>query len=185
MPRHSLAIEAQMPPIYISNNYFDCGIGATTRSSIAGVATRLVVYPFVPQLNVTVNLWAIDVVTAASSALARMVIYDSDATNSLPGTRLLQSADMDCSTAGVKSENINFNFVAGHLYWVGVHNSSTATLRGIPVSDSRPLSVLSTSSNAVNNAYRQDITYGTSSPNPFGTATITAQILPQVKFRVA
>lgn len=185
MPRHGLSIESQLPPIYISGNYFDAGQGGSTRSTIAGVATRLTVYPFVPNLDVEVNLLALDVTTAVALATARACIYDSDGTNSTPGTSLYQTAELDCSTTGIKSEAFSFTFKAGHIYWIGVHHSSTATLRGIPITDLRQIGVFSTTSGGVYTAYRRDVAYGTDSPDPFGTPILNNSIVPQIRFRIA
>jgi hypothetical protein len=186
MPRHALNYETQLPHVYIAGNYFDAGMGGSTRSTIAGVATRLVVYPFVPIVDISVDRAAIDVTTNVASAQARIVIYDSDGTNMLPNTNLYDSAELDCGTAtGIQEVTLSFTFEAGHLYWVGVHNSSTATLRGIPISDCRQVAVIGTSGGAVYTGYRRDVAFGTDSPAPFGTPTLSNQIMPQVKFRIA
>jgi hypothetical protein len=185
MPRHQLATENQLPPIYISGRYFDPGQGSTTRGTIAGVANRMAVYPFVPNLDIEVDQIIIDVTTGVASALARALIYESDGTNFDPGTRLLQTANYDCSTSGVKVATQSFSFEAGHWYWVGVHNSSTATLRGIPIADLAQLGVIGSSSGAVYNGYRRDVAFGASSPDPFGSATQANQVMPQVRFRIA
>jgi len=184
MPRHSLAIEGQYPPFYISGNYFDCGVGGTTRTTVAGIADRVVVMPFVPSQDIAVDRAAIDVTTAVAAAEARMVIYDSDGAGGVPSTRLYDSAEQDCSTTGIKEVTLAFTFLAGELYWVGVHNSSTATLRAVGIADCRPIGVIGTSSGAVYTAYRVGSAFGTDSPDPFGTPILLNANVPQVKFRV-
>ena len=184
MPRHSLAIEGQYPPFYISGNYFDCGVGSTTRTTVAGVADRVVVMPFTPGQDIAVDRAAIDVTTAVAAAEARIVIYDSDGVGGVPSTRLYDSAEIDCNVLGVTEATLTFTFLAGKLYWVGVHNSSTAAIRGIVTADCRPIGVIPTSSGAVYNAYRVASAFSTDSPNPFGTPILLFATAPQVKFRV-
>ena len=187
MPRHLITTDSFYPPAYITGNYYDCGIDGTTRTTIAGVATRLVVMPFVPVVSFSIDRIAIDCTTAVASAQARAVIYDSDTTNNLPNTRLYDTAEFDCSAPGVKEETIGtpFAFKAGHLYWIGVHSSSTATFRGVAIASCPAIGVIGTASGAVYTGYRRDVAFGTDSPDPFGTPTLADQIIPQVKFRAA
>jgi len=184
MPRHALAIEGQYPPFYISGNYFDGGVGGTTRTNIAGIADRVLVIPFVPGQDIAVDRAAIDVTTAVAAAESRIVIYDSDGAGGVPSTRLYDSAEQDCSTTGLKEVTLDFTFQAGKLYWVGVHNKSTATLRAIGVADLRPIGVIGTASGAVYTAYRVQSVFGTDSPDPFGTPIRINVNMPQVKFRI-
>jgi len=184
MPRHSLAIEGQYPPFYISGNYFDCGVGGTTRTTNPGILDRVLVMPFVPGQDIAVDRAAIDVTTFIAAAESRIVIYDSDGAGGVPSTRLYDSAEQDCSTTGIKEVTLAFTFQAGKLYWVGVHNSSTATLRAISVADLRPIGVIGTASGAVYTAYRVQSVFGTDSPNPFGTPILINVNVPQVKFRI-
>jgi len=184
MPRHALAVEGQYPPFYISGNYFDCGVGGNTRSTAAGLLDRVVVMPFVPGQNIAVDRAAIDVTTGVASAEARMVIYDGDGAGGVPSTRLYDSAEQDCSTTGIKEVTLAFTFQAGKLYWVGVHNSSTATLRAVNVAECRPIGVIGTSASTVYTAYRVQSVFSTDSPSPFGTPILINANPPQVKFRI-
>lgn len=186
MPRHLITTDSFYPPAYITGNYYDAGIDGTTRGTIAGIADRVVVMPFVPLISFSINRAAIDVTTNVASAQARIVIYDSDGSNSTPSTRLYNSTELDCGTAtGIQEVTLDFDFVAGHLYWIGVHNSSTATLRGVAIASCPCIGVIGTSSGAAYTAYRVQSAFGTGSPNPFGSPILINQVVPQVKFRVA
>jgi len=185
MPRHLGQLESAQP-IYITGNYFDIGVGSTTRGNVTGVADRVVVAPFIAPKTIAVDRAAIDVTTNVAGADARICIYDGDGTGGVPNTRLYDSAELDCSTAtGIQEVTLSFTFDAGRLYWVGVHNESTAALRAIVAADCRPIGVIPTTSGACYTCYRVASTFGTDSPDPFGTPILLNANVPQVRFRIA
>jgi hypothetical protein len=175
-------------PLWISGRFFNCAVNALAKGTIAGTADRIEVAPFIPPVNMTWDRVRLNVTTGVASALARVVVYDSDATDGLPGTLLDSSTDLDCSSTNSVPEDATFSysFKAGRLYWVGVHHSSTATLRGVPVGG-----LLSLGTDAANGTTnytcfrRASQTFGSGSPNPFGSGNITSAIMPEVKFRIA
>jgi len=73
-------------------------LSANTRTVAAG---DLVAVPFLYTAARPVDAFALEVTTAGTGAVARAGLYAVGA-NGLPAKRLIESADIDCSTTGVK-----------------------------------------------------------------------------------
>ena len=73
-------------------------LSANTRTVYAG---DLVAVPFLYTAARPVDAFALEVTTAGTGAVARVGLYAVGA-NGLPAKRLIESADIDCSTTGVK-----------------------------------------------------------------------------------
>lgn len=101
---------------------------ATT--TLAGVADRMSIFPFVPRRTFTADRIGINCTTLIASALAKLVIYDSNA-NGRPNNRLLETGTLDLSTTGAKEATISQVFQRGKQYWLGVRHSSTATISAL------------------------------------------------------
>lgn len=87
-------------------------------------ANRLYLYPFIPSKNITIQSLTISVSTLFAGGLAKILIY-SDVSGA-PTTKLYESADLDCSTTGVKTATTSPTFIAGATYWIGfIANNST------------------------------------------------------------
>jgi hypothetical protein len=171
-------------PYYVSGEYYNQAVNGLAKTTIAGAANRMDISPFAPQVDFTVASFAIDVTTSVASSNVRIVVYASNETTKLPSDRLLQSGDLSGATTGMKTYTPGsaFTFEAGKYYWVGVHHSSTATLRGINVGALAPLGTPSAAGTTQNTILRRSsVTYGTSSPDPFGTGTSTSAIMPEIK----
>jgi hypothetical protein len=59
--------------------------------------------------------------------LGKIVVYDSDA-NGRPNALVVETADLDFSTVGVKTATVSITLRQGRTYWLGIRHSSTATL---------------------------------------------------------
>lgn len=57
-------------------------------TTTAGVADRIQLAPLIFHEDVTIDEWGVEVTTNVASAQGKIVLYDSDSTNSLPGTSL-------------------------------------------------------------------------------------------------
>lgn len=73
-------------------------LSANTRTVYAG---DLVAVPFLYTAARPVDAFALEITTAGAGAVARVGLYAVGA-NGLPAKRLIESADIDCSTTGVK-----------------------------------------------------------------------------------
>ena len=150
-------------------------VNSTAPGVTAGVANRLYVYPFIPNQTLTCSSMYININALFSGALAKIVIYSD--TNGIPNNLLYSSADINCSTTGIKTISTNQTFTAGTIYWIGLHSSSTPTFTSISTTALMPLSILATN---VQSSIFNTNTYGTP-PNPFSIGyTITNAPVPLV-----
>jgi hypothetical protein len=101
------------------------GGGATT--TLAGSASRLDLFPFTARADIEINQLSVMVTTAVAAALGTIVVYRADA-NGRPAALVLQTADMDFATVGVKPATVALSLRQGVTYWLGIRHSSTATL---------------------------------------------------------
>jgi hypothetical protein len=118
---------------------FDSGIHTIANPKIGGVTTNLstgaalvgagpganilTLSPYIPNVSYTCSNLYLNVRTQVASTNARILIY-SDLEFS-PDTKLYESANLNCSTSGVKTATTSFAFVAGITYWLAVHTSGT------------------------------------------------------------
>ena len=95
----------------------------TALAASAGFATtnRLTAVPFIPANNFTCSNLFLNVTSASAGANARILIYSN--LNGIPNTKLYESANLDCSTTGIKTAITTFNFVAGTTYWICSHTT--------------------------------------------------------------
>lgn len=118
-----------------SGQYMASGMFGTTTSYGAntGVAGRLMVYPFIPSQDISIQALAMYVNTGVAGALARIVMYTSSTTNggNYPSIKSFESTDLDCSTTGLKTAGNIITLSKGTIYWLGVHVSSTAGILNI------------------------------------------------------
>jgi hypothetical protein len=85
---------------------------------------RLYLFPFIPNKNITIQSLTINVSTLFAGGLAKILIYSD--VSGLPTTKLYESADLDCSTTGIKTATTSQTFIAGTTYWIGfIANNST------------------------------------------------------------
>lgn len=118
---------------FVVGNYYDGAFHATNPASLTGVANRLDLGPFYNSEALRIDEIGVAVVTAVAGALARCCIYSAGSDN-LPLTKLYEGpSDLDLSTTGFKAHSIDFTFENGRIYWLGVLQSSTASLRTIPI----------------------------------------------------
>lgn len=143
----------------------------TTSQGLAGAATasnRLYAVPFIPNQNITTSALYMNVTTLGIGAKSRILIYSN--LNGLPDQKLYESADLDCSTLGVKTATTTFNFVAGTTYWLSLHTNLPFNASFINTSGLIPLAIAGTAN--PNTFVFTIVTFG-SAPTTFGTPTIT------------
>lgn len=171
----------------VVGQYYDNSFQATASSTLAGAANRIDLAPYYTSVPLNIDRIGVAVSTGVASALAKVVIYSSDA-NGWPDTLLYESGNLDCATTGMKEATLTFSFASGVQYWVGVRHSSTATLRTINVSSAVNLGL--TSSTAANYAtiLRRTRTFATAATNPwvFTNSDRVANVTPpSIRFRAA
>ena len=99
---------------------------------------RLYATPFIPAQNITSQNFYINI-TSTTGGNARILIYSNS--NGLPDQKLYESADLNCSTTGIKTATTTFNFVAGTTYWLSLHVSAAFTTSFIQSSALFPIAI--------------------------------------------
>jgi hypothetical protein len=154
-----------------SGEQITASITSQALSVAVAIANRLYAYPFISAQSITTSNLYINVTTPVVSSLARILIYSD--LNGLPNTKLYESANLDCSTSGIKTATTTFNFVAGTRYWLSLHSSSTQQLSSITASSMIVLKM--SGSTSLPNHYFAAPTFG-SAPTTFvitGSQTTT------------
>lgn len=150
-------------------------------SSTSQVANRMFLYPFIPAKSFTTTNLFIVVQTLVSSSLGKILIYSDVSGN--PSVLLYESANLDCSTTGVKTATTSFTFTAGTTYWLAFWGNSTQTLYTMPSSSMLTFRNI----NAVPSPYvgiTGTYTYG-SAPSTITTNTIINSACPFIGITVA
>lgn len=171
----------------VTGQYYDNSFQGTASSTLAGAANRLDLAPYYTSVPLSIDQIGVAVSTAVAAATGKVVIYSADA-DGWPDVLLYESGDLDFSTTGYKSAALTFTFDSGVQYWVGVHHSSTATIRSINVSSAVNLGL--TSSSAANYAtiLRRTVAYANSAPSPWNFVNrdrVANTTPPSIRFRAA
>jgi hypothetical protein len=145
-------------------------INGTTITTASGIANRITLLPYIPNVSFTSANLYINVSTLLLTANARILIYSD--VNGVPTTKLYESANLDCSTIGIKTATTAFSFVAGTTYWLAVHSSSTPIYSAYNISQIIPFSA----SGTVNYiSYISSQTFG-SAPTTLTGATLSSVV---------
>lgn len=155
-------------------------IGGLSVQTLTATANRLVAFPFIPANTFTSQNLQVNITTLAAGANVRILIYSN--LNAIPNTKLYESANLDCSTTGVKTATTSFTFNAGTTYWICLHSSSNPAITSIPIGNLLSFNLLSPSS--LISSYIYSITFG-SAPTTLGTPSPSATNVPLVSITVA
>lgn len=172
----------------IVGEYYDNAFHGAASGTLAGAANRADLAPFFVSQRMRIDQIGVAVSTAVAGALARCFIYDVTAAG-WPGAKLWEgTGNLDCGTVGYKFHTLDFTFDAGRQYWLGVIQSSTATLRSIPVSSAISLGLAGSNGTAYHTILRRTLTFASALPTSwnFVTADRVSNTTPlSVRFRVA
>lgn len=158
---------------------------ATALATLAGAANRLDLYPlYLGGASVRIKTLGVYVTTGVASALCRVGIYEQ---HPRQFDRLILRAgtgDLDCGTSSTyRKEAVDFTFQSRKRYFLAVHTSSTATLRGLPLAALWPIaSSLTSTAQFTLLRYTAGVPYASGLP-PEVTATVaamTSSIAPAV-----
>jgi len=147
-------------------------VNANPTAAALGVANRLIAIPYIPNISYTSADLYINILTLLAASNARILIYSD--LNFSPDQKLYESANLDCSTIGIKTATTSFSFVAGTVYWLCVHSSSTQTFTGL-----NPIGLMCIGSSGTA-FYTNAIitpTFG-SAPTTFGTPSYNSSVTP-------
>lgn len=158
----------------------------TTLTTSAGAANRIELAPWVSPFDLTSDQVGVLCSTAVAAAQGKIVCYSSDA-DGRPNALLFETGVLDFGTAGFKFIPQTVAFNRGVTYWLGLRNSSTATVNAHQPYNSPVLGFPATPTTAANKLLRRTLTFSTVAPAAWGwTATEeTASNVPAIFVRVA
>lgn len=161
----SAASSPNAVPVAIGR-WYDGAFHAANPGTLAGAANRIDLGPFFSSQPLRFDRVAISVSTAVASALAKIVIYDSN-DDGVPNNLLYESGDIDCSTTGGKEQTVDITFDANRVYWLGTRHSSTATLRTIVSSSALNMGMTSSNASTMLSCLRRTLTFATAATDPW------------------
>ena len=164
----SAASSPNAVPVAIGR-WYDGSFHAANPGTLAGAANRLDLGPFFTSQPLRIDRVAVAVSTAVASALAKIVIYNSN-DDGVPDQLIYESGDLDCSTTGGKEATVDITFEANRIYWLGIRHSSTATLRTIVQSSALNMGMSSSNSSTMLSCLRRTVTYANAAPDPWAYA---------------
>jgi hypothetical protein len=133
--------------------------------------------PFIPMNDLITQSISADVRAANSPGLFKIVIYTD--VDSYPSSLAYQSTDISCATAGLKTVNVNFNFLKGTTYWVGVFTNTAISFavhsatQLIPISNSTPFQAFIT-------RIHLGFSYSAGAPNPYPSTNSNLSVVSPV-----
>lgn len=101
-----------------------CG-GVT--GTLAALAGRQEVFPFMPRADLVIDRMIINCTTAVPGALARVIVYSADS-HGRPDALVLESADLDLGSIGAKEAIVALMLPKGRTLYLGLRHSSTASV---------------------------------------------------------
>ena len=153
-----------------STEYIAAAPVGVTATTLAMTANRMYLMPFIPAFDFSCSALGVSVTTSVSSSLARVCVYGSGANGRPTGSALASTVDLNCASTGTKEDTTHpYAFTAGTQYWIGVHSSSTQTLRAYTAATAWSLLVVPTTTAAVVGFY-QSSTFASGAPS-IGTLT--------------
>lgn len=172
---------------YVVGNYYDNSFHAASATTIAGVADTVELVPFYTSQSLPIDQLGVAVATAVAGSLLRCVIYGSNS-QGWPD-QLLYSGGTDLSGAinTYVSHSLSFSFQSATQYWLGVHWSSTTTIRAINSSSAVTLGISASTSINYFSKIRRTIPFATGSPQAWGfqASDLSTGAPVSVRFRAA
>ena len=185
--RYSLLSPTMLKPMPAGQWMTQQILSGSASGTIAGGIARLSLVPFYTPRAFSVDTFAVNVTTGVASANVRVIIYSANPNTGIPVTKLYESANLDAATSSTfPSVAATFRFAANTLYWIGVHHSSTATLRGVAVASCQPIGLASATGTTENTELRTTPAFGSALDTyVYAAANGVSAVAPAVYFKVA
>ena len=145
--------------------------GLVTAAS-AVTANVLRAHPFIPNQSFTSVSLSVNVTTSQAGVAARILIYSS--LNGKPDQKLYESANLDCSTTGIKTALLSFTFTVGVTYWLCSYFSNAIPL-SLTHHTGAALLYIGNVAFTIGITYSKNVTFGTA-PTTFGVASLSTGI---------
>jgi hypothetical protein len=165
----------------VSGDSVSAVVNGGAYTGVLSVINRLQTFPFIPNQSFTSASVNINVSALFLGANARILIYSN--LNGKPDQKLYESANLDCSTSGIKTALVSFTFTAGVTYWLCTHFSATG-VNVIGHTASALMSIKNITTAVNGSSYTLSVAFG-SAPTTFGTPTGATTTVPGVFITVA
>ena len=162
------------------------GAGGGATGTLAGAAGRIDLFPFLPRADLAIDRLMLNCTTAVAAALARVLVYASDA-NGRPDGLILESGDLDLATTGAKTATVALTLRQGRCYWLGTRHSSTATTSAWALTATPDLNGGTAPATTARKVLRRTVAWGSAAPATWGftAAEINATAAPAIWLRMA
>ena len=146
------------------------GAGGGTLGTLTGAAGRVDLFPFIPRADITIDRLAVNCTTAVAGALARCALYAADA-QGRPAALLLETADLDLSTTGIKLATVALGLRQGRTVWIGLRHSASAALSTWGAGATPDINGGTTPATSLRKTLRRTVAWGTALPSSWGFAS--------------
>ena len=161
-----------------STKAFSFATNATALSARTMVNGRIFLAPIIVNKDVTSTLMYINCSTLLAGGNSRILIYSD--VNGVATTKLYESASLSCATTGIKTASIEFTFLAGVTYWVGVYANNGHALTGVTAG---AMNVIDIGGTVLSNLGFINSTFA-SAPTTLGALTFENGTMPFVGIQV-
>lgn len=171
------------PFVFTSGNYYDNTLTATAITQMTSVGNRFEAYPFYCGQDVEISEFGVVAASFVAGSNVKVAIYSNGA-DGLPADLLFGSTDISTASTGYKAQDPGLSLEAGKMYWFAVRQSSTFSLRAIPVASAKALFASNSTATSYITGLRKTLTFADAWPSttPFTTTDYIANITP-VLFR--
>jgi len=153
--------------------------GSATGHTLSSASMQYV--PYIPNTTFTCVEFAVNVITAQATGLARICVYSSS--NNQPTNLLYSSTNLDCSTSGTKSVISSFVFTQGTIYWLGIQtNVNSISFTGLNGASCIPLSC-STTGTQHTSWTQTGLTYASGAPSVANVSLFVANSSIQISMK--
>lgn len=154
---------------------------ASATSNLTAGTLSMKAVPFLPNTTFNSTSFSINVTAAQTGANGIILIYSS--LNGKPDQKLYESANLDCSTIGVKTALLSFTFSAGVTYWICTQFSNLSVqLTSQNIASLLNIGISSGFNHAT--AYLSNVAFG-SAPTTFVITSLSATSVSSVNITVA
>ena len=141
--------------------------GGDTLATSNRVVNALEMFQFVPQGRLALSAVAISISSTVAGALGRVLLYDTDV-HGRPGAKLYQSADLDCSTPGVKQDTCALTLERGRRLWLATWFSSSSLIAHVWATSALPdINGGSAPSTSGRKLLRRTVAFANAAPDPW------------------
>lgn len=139
--------------------------GATTNPAAA--ANRMDIFPFMPRADISIDRLAVNCTTAVPGALARIVVYATDALGR-PSILLHDSDDLDLSGTGVKQSTVTMTLQQGRTLWLGIRHSANPNLSAWNLAGTPDINGGTTPATGARKVLRRSLAWSEPTPTDWG-----------------